>query len=158
MSSLSLFSLSHKQLAHNIKPDAKNTCFFVFCIYKCRDFFLCFKVKRLNLNLYIRFDVTIIHLFKLIVREQKQYRNGLFPTGRVLIKTLFTLFFIIFYFRRNLNIFSMESEILSFKNPVFRSYAYWNCILVLKCLFLSVFTVLFRVKNKVSAFVYRTMR
>lgn len=41
-------------------------------------------------------------------------------------------------------------HLLNFKNPVFASYIFWSCILLLKTLLMSVFTTYYRRKNKVN--------
>ncbi|XP_031638329.1 microsomal glutathione S-transferase 1-like [Contarinia nasturtii] len=48
---------------------------------------------------------------------------------------------------------AMESfvNLLSFSNPVFSSFAFWGSILVIKCLFMSTFTGLYRWKNGVTS-------
>lgn len=45
-------------------------------------------------------------------------------------------------------------HLLDYKNPVFVSYIFWSCILLLKTLGMSAFTTFYRSKNKVNTFVY----
>lgn len=41
-------------------------------------------------------------------------------------------------------------HLINFENPVFASYIFWSCVLLLKTLFMSVFTTVYRSKNKVN--------
>jgi glutathione S-transferase len=41
-------------------------------------------------------------------------------------------------------------ETISVENPVFKAYAFWSAVLVLKILAMSILTGMQRVKNKVS--------
>lgn len=41
-------------------------------------------------------------------------------------------------------------RLLDFENPVFNSYIFWSCVLLLKTLFMSVFTTFYRSKNRVN--------
>lgn len=47
------------------------------------------------------------------------------------------------------------TEAFDIANPVFRSYAFWSVVLVLKMMAMSVLTAMQRVKNKVCQKVVR---